>query len=119
MGSPISDGWPERENRRRSSYITVTGGSKFEIRRVEPLETDVLAGQTRSGPSFWVRHRRHVYAIQSHEPVRHAPVDDREAVLAVDVRDGARRITDRQLGRESTSPGMPVSAVPLRPGPPL
>ena len=68
-------------------------GSRFEVRRVKPLETEVLPEAPWSGTGFRVRHRWRVYAIVSHEAHRHARTDDFEAVYSVGERNGEWRIT--------------------------
>ncbi len=73
------------------------GDTRFKVRRVKPLSTEVRSAATVAGPAFRVLYRWRVYGTVTHFGHTHARFNEYEAVYLVRHNGRAWRIADSQL----------------------
>ncbi len=73
------------------------GETRFSIRRVKPLATEIHPAKASGTPAFRVRYRWRVYGTVSHVKHTHARFNEYEAVYLVQYNGRAWRITDTEV----------------------
>lgn len=73
------------------------GATRFSVRRVKPIATEVLPGERSDRPGFRVRYRWRVYGTVTHFSHTHARFNEYEAVYLIQHNGRAWRITDSQV----------------------
>lgn len=73
------------------------GNTRFSVRRVKPISTEVLPADAAVRPAFRVRYRWRVYGTVTHFGHTHARFNEYEALYLVQHNGRAWRITDSQV----------------------
>lgn len=73
------------------------GATRFSVRRVKPITTEVLRAERGETPCFRVRYRWRVYGTVTHFSHTHARFNEYEAVYLIEHNGRAWRITDSEV----------------------
>lgn len=91
LGEELLD---ELYNEVHAAVISRSGGASFNIRRVKPLQSELLPAPATEGAAYRVRHHWRVYGTVSHFGHRHSRINEYRAVYTVTTKRGLWRITD-------------------------